>query len=120
MPINLRLKDQEQEAIENASLSINKLLIDKGIQPVNTSGIAHMIIDAGLRIAKENPDLILESSNKDYRKLGRMLRDGLIIYLTVPLSLAYAYTKVVLSSPPLAPPSNPTANNAFSAALAIR
>ena len=68
MAVNMRLKDSEQEEIEEASLAINKLFIEKGIQPVGTSGIAHMLLAAGIELAKKNPQAIAYIGNKEYRK----------------------------------------------------
>lgn len=45
MPMTIRLNDSEQEEIRKKAVEINKLLIQKGKQPVRDSELIHVILE---------------------------------------------------------------------------
>jgi len=56
MPSNIRLKEKELDGLEQASLKLNKVLIDKGIQPVNITKMVHTFIEKGIEDAVNDPE----------------------------------------------------------------
>ncbi|GJL76958.1 hypothetical protein [Nitrosomonas sp.] len=70
MPKNIRLKETELDGLEEVSLTLNKVLIDKGIQPLNISTLVHAFIAKGIEEAKNDPE---RASDLYYRKLGEIL-----------------------------------------------
>lgn len=48
MPMTVRLNDGEQEEIRKKAVEINKLLIQKGLQPVRDSELVHIILEQSI------------------------------------------------------------------------
>lgn len=48
MPMTVRLNDSEQEEIRKKAVEINKLLIQKGLQPVRDSELVHIILEQSI------------------------------------------------------------------------
>lgn len=48
MPMTIRLNDKEQEDIRKKAVEINKLLIQKGMQPLKDSELVHIIIEKSI------------------------------------------------------------------------
>lgn len=44
MPTNVRLTNDEQEAVRKKCIEINKLLVAKGLQPLRDSELVHAIL----------------------------------------------------------------------------
>lgn len=75
----LRLNETESERMNDLSLELNKLMIDKGIQPLAMSKLLHLAIQVGMDKLEDEPEVVLAGSNKDYRKLGiRMLNQAFL------------------------------------------
>jgi len=47
----LRLTDDEEEALRIKAVEINKILINKGMQPLKDSELAHQILKQGIKNA---------------------------------------------------------------------
>lgn len=45
----LRLSDEEQEMLRKKAVEINKMLINKGIEPVKDSELAHAILKESIK-----------------------------------------------------------------------
>jgi hypothetical protein len=45
---SVRLNDQEQELLRKKAVELNKLLIQKGQQPLRDSELVHILIEEGL------------------------------------------------------------------------
>lgn len=48
MPMTIRLNDNEQEEIRKKAVEINKLLIQRGLQPVRDSELIHIILEQSI------------------------------------------------------------------------
>lgn len=75
----LRLNETESERMNDLSLELNKLMIDKGIQPLAMSKLLHLAIQVGMDKLEDEPEVILAGSNKDYRKLGIKMLDHVFL-----------------------------------------
>jgi len=49
MAKTLRLSEEEQELIRKKAVEINKALVNKGIEPIRDSELAHEILKQGLK-----------------------------------------------------------------------
>ncbi|AXY58426.1 hypothetical protein CDG60_09065 [Acinetobacter chinensis] len=47
---SVRIKDEEQEMLRKKAVELNKILIQKGQQPLRDSEIIHILIDEGLEL----------------------------------------------------------------------
>lgn len=47
---SVRINDQEQEMLRKKAVEINKVLIQKGQQPVRDSELIHILIEEGLEL----------------------------------------------------------------------
>lgn len=72
MPVMVRLKPEEEIRLDELSLEINKLLISKGIQPVQRSKIVHQLLEKALDEAEKDPETV---GDLYYRKLGKVFID---------------------------------------------
>ena len=45
---SVRLNDQEQEALRKKAVELNKILIQKGQQPIRDSELVHILIEQGI------------------------------------------------------------------------
>ena len=54
MPASLRLTKDEQEALRKKSVEINKLLIQKGKEPVKDSELAHKLLELSISYVNVN------------------------------------------------------------------
>lgn len=45
---SVRINDQEQEQLRKKAVELNKMLIQKGQQPLRDSELIHILIDQGL------------------------------------------------------------------------
>jgi hypothetical protein len=45
---SVRINDQEQEMLRKKAVELNKMLIQKGQQPLRDSELIHILIDQGL------------------------------------------------------------------------
>lgn len=54
MPASLRLTKDEQEALRKKSVEINKLLIQKGKEPVKDSELAHKLLELSISYVSVN------------------------------------------------------------------
>jgi hypothetical protein len=48
MPMTVRLNDDEQDLIRKKAVEINRLLIQKGKQPIRDSSVVHIIIEQAI------------------------------------------------------------------------
>lgn len=48
MPMTIRLNDKEQEEIRKKAVEINRILIQKGLQPVRDSELIHIILEQSI------------------------------------------------------------------------
>lgn len=48
MPMTVRLNDGEQEEIRKKAVEINRLLIQKGLQPIRDSELVHIILEQSI------------------------------------------------------------------------
>jgi hypothetical protein len=48
MPTNVRLTNEEQEAIRRKCIEINRLLVQKGMQPLRDSEVVHAILSQAI------------------------------------------------------------------------
>lgn len=58
MPTNIRLKANELDGLEKASLILNKALINEGIQPISITKMVHAFIEKGIEDTINNADMI--------------------------------------------------------------
>jgi hypothetical protein len=58
MPTNIRLKENELDGLEKASLVLNKALIDRGIQPITITKMVHAFSEKGIEDTLNNADMI--------------------------------------------------------------
>lgn len=49
MAKTLRLSEEEQELIRKKAVEINKALVNKGVEPIRDSELAHEILKQGLK-----------------------------------------------------------------------
>jgi len=63
MATNVRLTQQEQEAIRKKAIEFNKLLIKQGRQPMRDSELVHKILEKSVPYAQltENGEVTIES-----------------------------------------------------------
>lgn len=47
---SVRLNDQEQEMLRKKAVELNKVLIQKGQQPLRDSELVHILIEEGLEL----------------------------------------------------------------------
>lgn len=47
---SVRINDQEQELLRKKAVELNKVLIQKGQQPLRDSELIHILIDQGLEL----------------------------------------------------------------------
>ena len=47
---SVRINDQEQEMLRKKAVELNKILIQKGQQPVRDSELIHILIEEGLEL----------------------------------------------------------------------
>lgn len=47
---SVRLNDQEQELLRKKAVELNKILIQKGQQPLRDSELVHILIEEGLEL----------------------------------------------------------------------
>lgn len=47
---SVRLNDQEQEMLRKKAVELNKVLIQKGQQPLRDSEIVHILIEEGMEL----------------------------------------------------------------------
>lgn len=47
---SVRINDQEQEMLRKKAVELNKVLIQKGQQPLRDSELVHILIDEGLEL----------------------------------------------------------------------
>jgi hypothetical protein len=47
---SVRINDEEQELLRKKAVELNKVLIQKGQQPLRDSEIVHILIDEGLEL----------------------------------------------------------------------
>ncbi len=47
---SVRLNDQEQEMLRKKAVELNKILIQKGQQPLRDSELVHILIEEGLEL----------------------------------------------------------------------
>ncbi|EET83018.1 hypothetical protein ACE5JW_10000 [Acinetobacter radioresistens] len=47
---SVRINDEEQEQLRKKAVELNKVLIQKGQQPLRDSEIVHILIDEGLEL----------------------------------------------------------------------
>lgn len=47
---SVRLNDQEQEMLRKKAVELNKVLIQKGQQPLRDSELVHILIEQGLEL----------------------------------------------------------------------
>lgn len=78
MVSNIRIKDKQVDGLEEASLKLNKVLIEKGIQPVSMAAMVHLFIEKGIEDAVNDP---VQASSLYYRKLRELLRNTLVVNL---------------------------------------
>lgn len=78
MSSTIRVKESQQDRLEEASLKLNKALIDKGIQPLSMSKMLHAFIEKGIDDAVNDPE---QASSLYYRKLRELLRNTLVVNL---------------------------------------
>lgn len=45
MAINVRLNNDEQERIRKKAIELNKVLVNKGLEPIRDSELVHKILD---------------------------------------------------------------------------
>ncbi len=60
MPMTIRLNEEEQDGIRKKAVEINRILIQKGKQPIRDSALVHIIIEQAI-------DLIEVTSSGDVR-----------------------------------------------------
>lgn len=65
MPMTIRLNDQEQEAIRKKAVEINKILINKGLQPLKDSEIVHIILKESIACLEVGESGKLKVVSKD-------------------------------------------------------
>lgn len=63
MATNVRLTQQEQEAIRQKAIEFNKLLIKQGRQPMRDSELVHKILEKSVAYARltESGEVVIES-----------------------------------------------------------
>lgn len=47
---SVRLNDQEQEMLRKKAVELNKILIQKGQQPIRDSELVHILIEEGMEL----------------------------------------------------------------------
>lgn len=52
MPATLRLTQDEQERLRKKAIEINKILINKGKEPIRDSELAHIILEKSISYVK--------------------------------------------------------------------
>lgn len=52
MPATLRLTQKEQEQLRKKAIEINKILIEKRMEPVRDSELAHLILEKSITYVK--------------------------------------------------------------------
>lgn len=65
MPMTIRLNDHEQEAIRKKAVEINKILINKGLQPLKDSEIVHIILKESISCLEVGESGKLKVVSKD-------------------------------------------------------
>lgn len=80
MPLSIRLKNKEMDGLEKASLKLNRVLIDKGIQPVSIADMVHLFIEKGVEDSISDPEQV---STLYYRKLENWYKWGDFSVFTV-------------------------------------
>lgn len=51
---SVRLNDSEQEKLRKKAVELNKVLIQKGQQPVRDSELVHILIEQGIELIEVN------------------------------------------------------------------
>lgn len=55
MAMTVRLNDREQEGLRKKCVEINKLLIQRGMQPIKDSELVHIILEQTIAYAELTP-----------------------------------------------------------------
>lgn len=60
MAVTVRLNDKEQESLRKKAVELNKILIQKGMQPVRDSELVHIILEQCIDLVEVNTNGIVQ------------------------------------------------------------